>query len=729
MIDESVTVTVTPDLSIQTLRNRIQNETDDVFRKSILDSSISPVLSSVSVTIGPKVHVDGNWSETCEVYNWCTGSGTYNDPYTIQDMIVDGEGESDYGIIIENTWEYFRIENSTVFNSGQNSEIALFNVGNGTISHNTVYNNNTWRKKGNGIFVSDSSNITISNNNFTGNDYGIYLLDSDNITVAGNNCTANEYQGISVIGSYNNTVKNNNCTDNGRYGIHLDESDYNAIVGNSFTGNSYSGIYLENSKYNNIAKNNCTDNGEGISLNYYSDYNALIENICARNSGSGIHLDVSNYNSLISNNCTGNRGTSYKAGIYGWFSSYNIVIGNNCTGNSGSGIHFYWGSSYNNITGNTCSRNFFNGILLEMSSRNAVVENNCSDNVYRNGISAGGYNNTVMKNNCMNNGRNGIYLSGQGYHTVIGNNCTGNSKDGIHFHYSDYNIVVGNNCTGNEDDGIYLGSSDYNTITENDCIKNSGYGIYLWASDYNEVLSNSLIKNTKGCLEETGGENNNIYNNVCILLLVASFSVNATDISAGQNVEFTDTTIGGKTPLVYQWNFGDSSVNSTIQNPVHQFIVPGEYTVVLTVTDADGDISSDSIVISVRDTLPPVLDSPDDITYEYEQGTTCYNITWFVTDDNPYTYTIYKNDIEIASGVWISGIPITINVDGLLPGSYDYTIVVQDLLGNSAADTVIVTVNYSSNNSSDNPEKTNAAFPFFVSIIAIAIIVVLKRKR
>ncbi|XOB42778.1 MAG: NosD domain-containing protein [Candidatus Nealsonbacteria bacterium] len=686
-------------------------------------------IPSMSTITNTGIYVDGNWSETCATYDWCTGSGTYNDPYIIQDLVINASSE--YGIFINNTMEYFRIENCTVFNYG-GAGIGLHYVGNGTII------NNTCKNKDNGYYgillYYSNCNIIVNNtcvNNYANNyGSGIYLYYSDNNTVVNNICAYNDHRGIYLYCSNNNTIINNTCTNNYRYGILLEYSNCNTIINNTCADN-YFGIYLHYSGYNNVTDNICTDNGYGIYLYYYSNHNILTENTCARNSDSGIYLKESNHNILRSNHCTGNRGIHYEAGIYGKSSSYNIVIGNNCTGNSGAGIHFYWDSDYNNITGNTCSMNSNDGVLLEMSSHNTVMGNNCTDNgegIYDSGISVGGYNNTVRKNNCMNNSDSGIFLGNQGYHTVTGNNCTGNSNNGIYFHFSNYNIVTGNNCTGNDNDGMHLWASDYNIITENICARNFGYGIYLSSSDYNEIFSNSLIKNSDGCLKDFG-ENNNIYNNTCILILIASFSVNATDIAAGESVEFNDTTTGGKMPLVYQWNFGDSLANSTVQSPVHQFTVPGKYTVILTVTDIDGDVSvSVPVVIVVRDTIPPVLDSPDDITYK--QGTTNHNITWFVTDDNPHTYTIYRNDIEITSGVWTSGIPITINVDGLLSGSYDYTIVVRDLLGNSATDTVIVTVN--NNDNSGNPASIGVAFPLFapiIAIIAMVVIVVLKRKH
>ena len=54
----------------------------------------------------------------------------------------------------------------------------------------------------------------------------------------------------------------------------------------------------------------------------------------------------------------------------------------------------------------------------------------------------------------------------------------------------------------------------------------------------------------------------------------------------GQTITFTDNSSGGVAPLSYQWDFGDGTAVSTVQNPSHSYSSPSTYTVVLTVTDA-----------------------------------------------------------------------------------------------------------------------------------------------
>jgi len=68
-------------------------------------------------------------------------------------------------------------------------------------------------------------------------------------------------------------------------------------------------------------------------------------------------------------------------------------------------------------------------------------------------------------------------------------------------------------------------------------------------------------------------------------LPVADFSANRTSGPAPLVVKFTDGSSGG--PTSWTWNFGDGT-SSTEQNPVHQYSVPGVYTVSLTAANDVG---------------------------------------------------------------------------------------------------------------------------------------------
>jgi len=85
----------------------------------------------------------------------------------------------------------------------------------------------------------------------------------------------------------------------------------------------------------------------------------------------------------------------------------------------------------------------------------------------------------------------------------------------------------------------------------------------------------------------------------------------------------------------------------------------------------------------------PEINHPNDI--EYDEGTVGNNIMWSPTDVHASHYVLYQNSSEVNVGDWDGG-NITIDIDGLDPGVYNYTILVYDYYSNWASDDVIVTV-------------------------------------
>ena len=70
-------------------------------------------------------------------------------------------------------------------------------------------------------------------------------------------------------------------------------------------------------------------------------------------------------------------------------------------------------------------------------------------------------------------------------------------------------------------------------------------------------------------------------------------------------IQFSGTIYGGVLPYSYLWDFGDGTT-STDQNPKHAYDHRGNYTATFTVTDADGNSSSDTASVVVDYALPTV---------------------------------------------------------------------------------------------------------------------------
>ena len=76
-------------------------------------SSINPKSSGAYIV--SFIHIDGsipnNWSWTAGNYSWCSGDGSWNNPYIIENAIIDGSGR-EFGILINNSRnDYFIIRN------------------------------------------------------------------------------------------------------------------------------------------------------------------------------------------------------------------------------------------------------------------------------------------------------------------------------------------------------------------------------------------------------------------------------------------------------------------------------------------------------------------------------------------------------------------------------------------------------------------------------------------
>jgi PKD repeat protein/uncharacterized protein YdeI (BOF family) len=74
--------------------------------------------------------------------------------------------------------------------------------------------------------------------------------------------------------------------------------------------------------------------------------------------------------------------------------------------------------------------------------------------------------------------------------------------------------------------------------------------------------------------------------------LLAEFSVSPQDFNAPREISFGNRSSG--TPTSWRWTFGDGGVTTGWESPRHTYTQPGLYTVSLTVTDADGNSSTET---------------------------------------------------------------------------------------------------------------------------------------
>jgi len=174
---------------------------------------------------------------------------------------------------------YFRIENCTVYNSGNESDfeagIGLRNVRNGELINNNVSNNNA------GIAIEFSNNNIISKNDAINNSIGIIITFSNYTNISENIASYNNFgSGIFLWYSNSNVVSYNAAYNNSQDGITLDEGNRNLIIFNKVSQNKESGIDLAwDSNYNEITQNTVNNSGEyGIYINETSTENKVYLN-------------------------------------------------------------------------------------------------------------------------------------------------------------------------------------------------------------------------------------------------------------------------------------------------------------------------------------------------------------------------------------------------------------------------------------------------------------------
>ncbi len=186
--------------------------------------------------------------------------------------------------------------------------------------------------------------------------------------------------------------------------------------------------------------------------------------------------------------------------------------------------------------------------------------------------------------------------------------------------------------------------------------------------------------------------------------LVADFDFELPcSICGSEAVQFTDHTTGGTEPYQYDWDFGDGSEHSTIQNAEHAYASAGAYNVTLTVTDRAGDTANKTKIVPLQlapepsaETENVVSPTAGDASWpRCNDGCTANDATivaaWLVADgncspgDGNAAELWARFDVQRAKGPWCIVSVIDIYLDGVL--AYDeYATAVGDLPGKGQYD-------------------------------------------
>ncbi|MFX0059502.1 MAG: NosD domain-containing protein [Candidatus Hodarchaeota archaeon] len=408
------------------------------------------------------------WAYTELNYVWCSGSGTWADPYLIQDVTIDlNDGAGSCITVADSTGIYFRIMDCTLINSGWE-----------------IYNSA-------GIRLENTNNGFLINNTCSSHEYvGIYLYESDNNTISGNLAGYNQ-QGISLLNSHNNTIINNAIFQN-NIGIHNAISHNNTINGNIANNN---GISISGSENCTLSSNIFTSGGIAVSgeLDELITLNIDISNLANakaiyyyKNKEMLMNSDFINPGQILLVNCSDSIFTNFDitytgTGLYLGYCD-NITISNGDFNYNDVGISIVT-SSFINISDNYAENNDVTGISVYNSENCTCSGNNANDNYDPDGW---GYGYGIAFSSCENC-------------TILGNTANNNFYSGLDILYCNEMIISGNTFSnqyyGINGYNIDNSKIDGNIINGRVTLDLWCIGIYFAYESFNNTLTNNQMTN------------------------------------------------------------------------------------------------------------------------------------------------------------------------------------------------------------------------------------------
>jgi parallel beta-helix repeat protein len=188
---------------------------------------------------------NNDWDE----YEFITGAGIMSDPYNIENLIIEIDGDTN-GISILNSHKQLQIRNCIITHENDISSDKLMSSI-GFYFQNCTNIQIKWcsaNQNSYGILLSNTYGIIIEKSDFNNNKIaGIYSNHSTINYFKENDIKQNNNTGFLMEFSSENILSDNNVSENYNYGIHLKKSNDNIIRDNYVQDNGKRNIFTEDS--------------------------------------------------------------------------------------------------------------------------------------------------------------------------------------------------------------------------------------------------------------------------------------------------------------------------------------------------------------------------------------------------------------------------------------------------------------------------------------------------
>ena len=567
-----------------------------------------------------------------------------------------------------------------------------------------------------------STNLDIIDSTFIQTEVPIYVENCVNVNIIGN--TVEVYLGgIISIMSNSTTIKDNLCQ-YGEQGIVGIESYDLTIHNNTVLYHESPGsIFAGGSPYVEITDNNCSIGVDAISIDTCE--RALIENNFCYLYEQGILVVVSNYTTIAGNHVQNGTsgiivGASYyvevldndviyniegPTGIHVDDSGYCVISRNNCTGNEVPSIYIET-SPYCEVTHNIIS-DTIDGIMLNGANHTTITDNHIT---MGQGFGIGVFTSShcfVSRNHVANiSGWEGVAIGSVGYENEFSYNQCYNSTIGLEMGSSLDFLITMNIVQGN-DEGIHMNSGVVNATVEWNVFEDNilnGFDESITAQiEYNYWSNYTGIDSNGDGIGETwhpidGPANNNDTHPLVYYPTLPTWLQEPSDqiVEYGQDFSYgLATTAPPLLAPITDWWISDSTYFSIDDGAItnRQDLTFTVYMLEVRAINLYGYELSGTFNVTVVDTIDPIISGPDD--YSMVFGSTGHILNWTLHDAGPSSYSIWIDGLSQSAGEWTVDGQIrgfVLDDRGLEIGEHTIEMRVTDIGGNTATDTVIVTV-------------------------------------